>query len=173
MNKGSFLLGIILIIAGIIFGLQTTNLLPGSSFLFILGAAFLAGYVVSGRKLGLLIPGCIITAIAAFSTLAEIFPNFPGAYMLVFLGLAFISIYLIHTLRMSGKSFASSVWPLYPGSILLSIGFIILLLEDNILGLNARTIGLIFPILLILCGGVIILRNLLHTKKDKKNISDI
>lgn len=166
MKKGPVLLGIILIIAGIIFGLQTTNLLPASSFLFIIGVAFLAGYVISGRKLGLLIPGCIITAIATFSTLSEIFHNFPGAYMLVFLGLAFISIYLLHTIRVSDKSIGSSVWPLYPGSILLSIGFIILLLEDNILGLNARTIGLIFPILLILCGGAIVFHNLLHAKKQ-------
>lgn len=89
----------------------------GSIFLIALGGAFLAGYFTN-RSYGLLIPAMILIGLglgAMFDDWRAF--NLHGYEMPLFLGLGFISIYLID--RFSWHQ--SSLWPLWPGGILVII----------------------------------------------------
>jgi hypothetical protein len=155
MDRKNIFLGIVLIMAGILIGLSALNLMPKISILFILAGGFLVAYFVFDRNIGFLIPGCILAAIATFITLG--WQNgFNGIYILLLLGLAFFAIFLIHTMHIKTNQWGDRYWPLFPGSILMIIGTLILNAQLDPLDPNRKIITMITPVFLIVIGMVIL-----------------
>lgn len=145
-KQSNWVLGIILIVVGLslVFG-EVFSWLREISFLLIIGAFFLLGYI-RNRSYGLLVPACLLIAIGLSHQLpwpAE-FIDF-GRFML---GVGFVVIYLIDLL-MRGKS---HWWPLIPGAVLMVSGY-----------WGARQItNIAFPALLIVVGVGLLLRGWKH-----------
>jgi hypothetical protein len=68
-----------------------------------------------------LIPGCILTAIAAFLFLKGSIENFNGVNILFLLGLAFYAMFFIHNFHRKTQRWGEKFWPIFPGSILIII----------------------------------------------------
>lgn len=153
-RQSGLVAGIILVVIGIALLLVNLDLFEPQAFILALGISFLVAYAF-WRLLGLLIPGMILTWLGAAILLLEsnlIRLENEGSIILVFLGLAFISIYAF----MGGKR---HWWPLIPGSILLLLGIIILLVTEDIIPLTvAQIFNLILPAILILVGVWLIFR---------------
>ncbi len=154
--EGQKLLGIILLSLGIFLTLINFKLLPSSSILFIFAIGFLYSYYKFGRNIGFLIPGLIFVAIGVFSILEETW-NIGGVYFLLFLGLAFIFIFIIHTSKL--PSYGEKYWPLYPGLILTGLSLILIFQEKT-----AQYLNILIPILLILIGFVMLIRGAQKSK---------
>ena len=91
--------------------------ISGGIFLIVLGGAFLAGYFTN-RSYGLLIPAMILIGLGIGVMFEEWrYFDLHDFAVPLFLGLGFISIYLID--RFSWHQ--SSTWPLWPGGILVII----------------------------------------------------
>lgn len=118
--------GIILILAGVVMLLSHFGLIPGISFLFMLGFGFIATYIiVGGRKeygyVGFLIPGSILLAVATFAALGEntgVAELNPGFFFLG-LSLSFLVVFLVHTYWFKELGHGDRYWPLYPAAGLL------------------------------------------------------
>ncbi len=107
------MIGLILVSVGVLMLLGNLGVLGGEFMLLAIGAAFLIFYGLSGRetvsrKVGLLIPGLIIIAVGLFAQFESQLENAPYMFF-VFLGLAFLGVYLIHT-----RSIEGGKWPLFP-----------------------------------------------------------
>lgn len=147
--------GIVLIMAGFLIGLVTMGLIPGISMLFILAGGFLAAYFVFDRNIGFLIPGLILAAVATFLTLEET-SRINGVYILLLLGLAFLAIFLTHTMHLKTGDWGSRYWPLFPGAILIAIGTLVLGAQQGMFELNRKIINMITPVLLIVVGLIVL-----------------
>jgi len=112
-----WIFGLILILVGasMVFG-ELFSWIRGISFILIVGAVFLVGYI-RNRSYGLLIPACLLIAIGIthYISYPAGFDNF-GQFML---GIGFVAIYGIDVL-VRGKS---HWWPIIPGAILLISGY--------------------------------------------------
>lgn len=155
MDRKNVFLGIILVVLGIWLALSALDLIPDINFLFILATGFLVAYVVFGRNIGFLIPGCILAAIATFVTLGQM-NGFNGIYVIILLGLAFVAIFLIHTMHIRTKDWGEKYWPLFPGSILLIVGTLILNAQLDPLDPKRQLFNMITPALLIIIGIIIL-----------------
>lgn len=107
------MIGLILVSVGVLMLLGNLGMLDGEFMLLGVGAIFLIFYGISGRdndsrKVGLLIPGLIIIAVGLFAQLESRLDNAPYLFF-VFLGLAFLGVYVIHTRNIQGGK-----WPLFP-----------------------------------------------------------
>ncbi|MTI70283.1 MAG: hypothetical protein FH751_08535 [Firmicutes bacterium] len=124
MKKNDYVLGIILILAGIFIFLENTNIVPNETYIVVLGIAFLIGYY-NKKKTGYLIAGLILTGIGLSQVLDRMVYNLDLSGLLVFIGLgaAFLIVYFT-----KGKEGF-----VYPGCILPAIG-IHSFLEDLIIG---------------------------------------
>jgi hypothetical protein len=141
--------------AGVIIALASLNIIPKISFLFILAAGFLVAYIIFSRNIGFLIPGCILGAVATFVTLGQQY-GFNGIYILILLGLAFLAIFLIHTAYLKTNRWGERYWPLFPASILIITGTLILNAQLNPLDPARKFINIITPAFLIIIGIVIL-----------------
>lgn len=128
----NFKTGIILIAAGIVILLSQFGLIPGLSFLFLLGFGFITSYIIlGGRKeysyVGFLIPGVILLAVATFAALEEgAGPEGvnPGFFFML-LGLSFLAVFLVHTYWFKEPDQGNRFWPLFPAGGLLLFGIFI------------------------------------------------
>lgn len=152
--------GFLLIALGALILLANLRLLPGELFLITLGLGFLAAYFLGKRNLGFLIPGAVLTAIGLFAGLearmsarADLGPVF-----LIFLGAAFITVYLVHTSRLEAAARGARRWPLIPGGILMTLGIISTVAVNLGREEDLATILDYWPAVLILLGVIIILR---------------
>jgi len=160
MTNRKLFFGFLLILAGILIGLKELNIFPKIDFLFILAGGFLIAYFLNRKKPGYLITGCILAAIACYSTLDDIIPGFPGSSFFVLLGLAFLAIFLIHTISQRMEGGSSYIWPLYPGLVLCLFGLFCLLLEEDLIEFTPALKQLLFPLLLIGLGLLIVIHNI-------------
>ena len=160
MNRSKILLGIILLTAGVLSGLSTFKLISGSLFLLVIGGGFLAAYTIYKRELGFLIPGCVITAVAAFAIIQENFKRLDGTWFLLMLGLAFLAVFLVHTLHIKGGNWGEKFWPLFPFAGLSIIGGSILLVQNKVMSFDLNYLNLITPAILVIVGAVILVRGI-------------
>jgi len=142
----------VLLLAGNLFHVS------GGIFLIALGGAFLAGYFTN-RRYGLLIPAMILIGLG-IGVLFEDWRYFDLHDFAVplFLGLGFISIYLID--RFSWNQ--SSTWPLWPGGILVIIALWGIAIETglfrDIWWEMTDLFGTWWPVLLIIWGVYLLLK---------------
>jgi len=116
-RQGRLFAGAILILLGLgLFALQFVEGLGDAVIFFLIGGAFVAGYLYR-RAYGLLIPGCILLGIGLGSVGEESALAF-GDMSSLGLGVGFVAIYVI-ALVYEGRS---AWWPLIPGGILLVNG---------------------------------------------------
>lgn len=166
MNK-KVLLGLILIIFGLIIFLGNLDFLEGDFTLVLISAGFYFAYFLSGnnnqkRNIGFLIPANIIFMLGIFTILENNrqLERLSGTLFFVFMGTAFLLVYLIHTSRLQGQTSGERNWPLITaGAIYLFSGFIFAVeyLEAEVV---ARILGTYWPVILIIIGVIIIIRNL-------------
>ena len=136
----------VLLLAGNLFHIS------GGIFLIALGGAFLAGYFTN-RRYGLLIPAMILIGLG-IGVLFEgwRYIDLHEFAVPLFLGLGFISIYLVD--RFSWNQ--SSTWPLWPGGILVIIALWGIAIETglfrDIWWEMTDLLGTWWPVLLIIWG---------------------
>lgn len=158
MKQSHFVLGIILVGAGILLGLASFELIPGVSIFYLLALGFWAAYYLRGRQLGFLIPAAVLTAFGVFVSVSEMFPGLHGIYFLVSLGIAFLTVFLLHTSRLSGD-WGEKYWPLFPAISLLTISALVLAVEEGNLPFDLRYINLLFPAVLVAAGVRLLLKH--------------
>ncbi len=163
MNQKT-LLGAILIIVGILWTLANFHLFNDQWILPLVGMILLAAYLYRGGiqekgTIGLLIAGCIVFMVGIFALLNDYFylGAFEGAFFFVFLGIAFLAVYLIHTRHISEEDSGHRKWPLYTGLIIMAFGIFVLFTETIHLPAVRRVFSILWPLLLILFGIYILL----------------
>jgi hypothetical protein len=106
----------VLIVLGLgLFAMQFVGTLGEAMILFIIGAAFVAGYFYR-HAYGLLIPGCILLGIALGSVGEKSLGI--GEFSAIGLGIGFVAIYVIDLIYRG----ATHWWPLIPGLVLIATG---------------------------------------------------
>lgn len=153
MDRRNLTWGIILVAAGLVWALDELRVLPGSGFLLIVAIGFLAAYFVYRRSMGFLIPGCIIGAVGAYSIFQDIFRHISSDFFLLFLGIAFIAVFIVHTSNINDGSWGSKFWPLIPGGILAAVGTLGAAGSIDLIG---RNMDLIIPVIFVVIGVSII-----------------
>ena len=146
-DRGRLVTGAILVLLGL--GLLALQFMEGFNeavVLFLIGAAFVAGYLYS-RAYGLLIPGCILLGLGlGFVGETTISSLDEEVFILLGLGVGFVAIYVIPLVYV-GKS---HWWPLIPGVILIVVG--IASMSDDL----ERLLEVGWPLILVLLGLVIL-----------------
>lgn len=156
--------GIVLIFVGMFFLLSRINLLPrGVSLLAFIGVGFFVFYLRAGgrayyKNIGLLIPACILTMVGVEEWINMLWTGRISSQ--VFLGTAFLGIYLLHTVHFKELNFGQRNWPLFPSVALYLSGF------KNIL--PTRLAANFWPILLIGMGIMMVLQNQKASPKNSQ-----
>jgi hypothetical protein len=114
-------LGILLIVAGLLFLLQALGVLPGIgvpvwTILFVVGGlAFLWVYIANREQWWAIIPGCTLLGVAGTIALSEIAGSWAGAVVLAAIGVSFWIIYLNRR---------DTWWPIIPGGVLITLALV-------------------------------------------------
>jgi hypothetical protein len=151
VSNRTILPGVILVVIGLVMLLATTTGVGARLIPAAIGVCFLAAYVVQ-RRYGFLVAGSIVTGLgvgAAFEPAA----GGNGTAAVIGLGLGFMAIFVVDSLRGSGMA---HWWPLIPGTILLLVGIEQLTQNESILGWIASW----WPLALIAVGVLVIVRTL-------------
>ncbi len=149
-------LGIFLIAIGAMIMLGNFGLMEGSFFLVAVGAMFLLGYFRSERKpIGLLIPGNIILAVAAFSSIENYLGIFEGPLFFVFLGLAFMGIHVIHQRHTDSEK--STRWAMLTGLGMMAFAGFVFLTDLPSLPIFNGIEQYVWPVILIGAGAYMVL----------------
>ena len=159
-NRSKILIGIIFILMGIYFLLINLGLwkgLAGNLFLIVLGVSFITAFYVSGKAVGFLIPGFILTFMGMVLALLQsglIEEKRYWPLIITAVAVAFICVYFLGTRE-------EEAWPLVIGIILLVISGMLLATTFGLLDWDFwHLIGYFWPIVLIFLGIWILLRPL-------------
>ena len=165
-------LGILLVALGIASLLGNLNIFQGELTLLVIGILFFFFYNKSGktvdkRQVGLLIPGVIVFMVGLFAIVDRNFElGEAGGYLFfVFLGIAFVSIYFIHTKHLENALKEKKNWPLYPGLACLGFALFVFIVQSLETEIGREILSNIFPIGLIVVGVSILLKSLFKNKK--------
>ncbi|MFP4017390.1 MAG: hypothetical protein ACLFUI_10210 [Halanaerobiales bacterium] len=165
------IVGLVLIVLGLIIFLSNMDIIEGDYTLFIIGGALLLGYYLSGkktieRKVGLLIVGLIVSMIAFYDLADNFFTSeMEGSLFFVFLGTAFLLIYLLHTMHVNN---GEQKWPFYVALANYAFALFIYLVEVVDLRIVQDIGGRYWPVIFIIIG-VFILSKGFRGKNSKKN----
>ncbi|MFW5788184.1 MAG: hypothetical protein ACOC21_01140 [Halanaerobiales bacterium] len=155
-------LGLILIILGVVWLLESMfiirvdlTLIIIASFLGIL--YYLSGNNSSRRSLGLLIAASVVLMVGIHSILNDLYylGAWDGILFFFLLGSAFWLVYFLHTRHVEGRT--GGGWPSYVGWALYAFAGFIYLVEY--VGISQGIFKYIWPIALIVVGLLIVLRN--------------
>jgi hypothetical protein len=164
--KGKWI-GIALIAMGALLLLKNVIRVDYDLTLFVIGGLFLLAYIAvqkgSRRNIGFLIPGSILTMLGVHQLLENlnwIPKELESMAPLVFIGLAFLLIYL------ASAAFGpkTAAWALLVGMIVLAMSALTFIVENRWIPADQLILyGL--PVLLILVGFVILVRTMLDSRK--------
>lgn len=159
-NRSKILIGIMLILLGIYFLLINLGLWKGIAaniFLVILGAAFIAAFYISGKAVGFLIPGFILTFLSIVLALLQsglVDEKRFWPLIVTAVGLAFICVYFLGTRK-------EEVWPLVLGIGLFILSGLLLATTFELLDWDFwRLMGYFWPVVLIFLGIWVLLKPL-------------
>jgi hypothetical protein len=152
MQERNLAPGLVLIGLGVMFAIVQLTGVGGEAVVAVIGGALLIAYAFT-RHYGYLVPGGILTGLGLGIIWQAAVLSDAGGAVLVGLGAGFLTIYLVDLfVRGNGALW----WPIIPGGITLTIG---LLLETG----NGGTLegaAPLWPIILVVIGGVLLLRQL-------------
>jgi len=158
-------LGLLLIILGGIFLLSNLGYYPGELTLAIVGVLLLLLYYRSGesvlrRSQGLMIAGAIVTMVGLFAAIEQNFPlgDRDGYLFFIFLGIAFLLVFLVHTRHLKNLPSGKRRWPLYPTAALWGFSLFVFMVQVLDSELMRLILNNLFPIGLIVVGLFIILK---------------
>lgn len=159
-NRSKVLVGIIFILLGIYFLLINLGLwkgLAGNLFLVFLGVFFIGAFYLSGKAVGFLIPGFILTFLGMILALLEsglIEEKKYWPLIITAIALAFICVYFLGTRK-------EEIWPLVLGIVLLTASGMLLATTFGLLDWDFwHLIGYFWPAVLIFLGIWVLLRPL-------------
>jgi hypothetical protein len=155
LDRKNLFFGAILIMIGILVALVTLRVVPTIGMLYVPAGCFLAAYIVFHRNIGFLIPGCVLAAVATFVTLQQE-NEINSIFMVLFLGIAFLAVFFIHTMHLKTFYWGERNWPLFPGVILIVIATLVLNSQREWLGLDRKVFNMIIPVLLIAVGIILL-----------------
>lgn len=171
MGRKRSITGIFLIMGGILVALGNFNMIKELVVLPIISLGFLFVYFYLGAwkrrgNIGFLIPGVIVGIVGVYSILDSggYIPVGSESIFLLMLGIGFLLIMVIHTIRIEGAIWGERYWPVFPSCVLLTIGSIGLITEEN-----STMTGLIMPTFLILIGVYILLKPLIKGRPRYKH----
>lgn len=154
-------MGILLVVLGAALLIQ--YLLPGVSlaslFILAVGLAFGAGWLLGGVR-ALFVPAALLVALAAARLGSELGYLVGSGWTPLLLGVAFLAAWLVG--RLQG---ASRGWAAWIGAILALVG--LAQLSNRIPGLT--DLGLIWPVLIILVGGYLLLRTRMNFGRPSRD----
>ena len=158
-------LGLLLIIMGGIFLLSNLGYYPGELTLVIVGGILLLMYYRSGdsvyrRSQGLMIGGGIVTMVGLFAAIEQNFPlgDRDGYLFFIFLGIAFLSVYLVHTRHLKNLPSGKRRWPLYPTAGLWGFSLFVFMVQVLDSDLTEQVLRNLFPVGLIVVGIILIVK---------------
>ena len=164
MNRNTFF-GIILVIIGVLWTLSNFHLINDQWILPFTGIIFFSAYLYRGGTqkrgtIGFLIAGCIIFMVGLFAAINDSFylGPFEGALFFLFVGIAFLPVYVVHTRHLSDKDSGSQKWPLYTSLVIMAFSLFILFTETAHIPIIRRIYPVLWPILLIILGLYIIFK---------------
>jgi hypothetical protein len=114
-------LGVLLILAGVLFLLEALGVLPGIGvpvwvLLFVVGGlAFLWVTIANREQWWAIIPGCTLLGVAGTIALSEVAGPWAGAIVLAAIGVSFWIIYLTRR---------DMWWPIIPGGVLITLALV-------------------------------------------------
>lgn len=147
MTQRNLVPGLILIVLGaFLFFVQATGA-GAEAIVAVIGGGFLVAYAVT-RNYGFLVPGGILTGLG-LGIVWETSAATAGGVVLIGLGLGFVTIWAIDLLM---KHTPAPWWPLIPGGILATIGFLV---ETGREGLVSE-LSWLWPVALIAIGLVLL-----------------
>lgn len=153
------LLGTIFIIIGILWTLSNFYLINDQWILPLIGMILLIAYLYRGGTqkkgtIGLLIAGCIILMVGLFAVFNDYYflGVFEGALFFIFLGIAFLAVYFIHTRHLSDKDSGQQKWPLCTGLLIMLFGLFVLFTETIHIPSIQRIYAIFWPLILIILG---------------------
>jgi hypothetical protein len=159
-NRSKILVGIIFILLGLYFLLINLGLwqgLAGNLFLVVLGVAFICAFYISGKAVGFLIPGLIMTLVGMVLALLQsglIEENKFWPLIITAVGVAFVLVYFLATRE-------KEAWPLVMGIVLLVASGMLLATTFGVLDWDFwHLVGYFWPVVLIFLGIWILLRPL-------------
>jgi hypothetical protein len=148
MTQRSFVPGLILIALGIfLFVVQATGV-GAEAIVAVIGVGFLLAYALT-RQYGFLVPGGILTGLG-LGIVWEVTAPTAGGVVLIGLGSGFLAIWVVDALM---KHTPVPWWPIIPGGILATIGFLV---ETGRQGLLAE-LNWLWPATLIVVGVILVM----------------
>ena len=124
----------VLIMAGVITFLITSGYFTGDTFLLLLGASFLVGYLLMGYRRSLLVAGCCLSALAIFNSVVDHYATWMrGPLFFLLFGLAFAVVYLVE-----GVMGRSVRWPLWSALGFFGFSVFLVLVEFGYLAPGAE-----------------------------------
>ena len=159
-NRSKMLVGIIFILLGVYFLLINLGLwkgLAGNLFLVVLGISFIAAFYISGKAVGFLIPGLVLTLVGLVLALLQsglVEENKFWPLIVTAVGVSFVAVYFLGTRD-------KEAWPLVLGIVLLIVSGLLLATTFGALDWDFwHLIGYFWPVVLIFLGIWVLLRPL-------------
>lgn len=156
--------GIILVAFGIIAILNNFGLMQSEYTLFIISGGFFIGYFTRPKvRIGLLIPACILLSIALYTNIEAFAEStgLEGTLFFIFLGSAFLLIFLIHNIITRKLTDGKTVkWPLITGAAIYALSILIYFGEKYDLNVTEIIMKNIWPVALICIGGSMVINGI-------------
>jgi len=152
---GMVLLGLGALIASSEFFPQFAKMFGGSLFLGFIGLAFLVVLLIKPDNWWAVIPAGVLFTLAFVAGVAPLVNGFAsGAFFFLGIGLTFAIVGLMPV----GKA---EKWPWIPAGICLVMGTLLMIGSGSLLN---SVFGIIWPAILVLCGGFLIVRSFLKNR---------
>ncbi|MCX7923620.1 MAG: hypothetical protein N3B21_16660 [Clostridia bacterium] len=166
MKNKKVTVGTSLISIGIVGGIAELGVISQNILLYILTGIFLAAYIYT-KALGFLIPGCTLTAVSLFVVfnMERFGENISAIYLLLLMGMSFYAVFFIHTYRIKSNRWGERFWPLFPGSALLVISSVMLIVQVDTLEL--KYLNFVTPAVLLIIGTVMVVKGRKDSYKSK------
>ena len=168
--------GIFLILIGIGTLASRFGLLQGESILLLISAAFFGMYIMNGgnkkySNIGFILPACILLAVWGMSYIedSKLLGVDSDSVSLSLIGLAFLAVYLIHSVWCNEERQGRRNWPLIPAVVILAVSgasYADRTMNWNIVSLVLGNVG---PVIIIIIGLCLLIKSFaFNNKKENK-----
>jgi hypothetical protein len=153
-------LGIFLIVIGLLIFFSNMELLSGSIFLFVVGTAFLYGYIKSDKEtkpFGLLVPAYMTFALGVMNAVEPFLGAIEGGLFFFLVGGGFMAVHWTH-MRFEGRE-KDTKWAHKTGLGIAAFGAFVLLTELADLTLFSMSKPIMLPVIFVGLGLYLLFAN--------------